>query len=222
MRLFRLLAVVLLVLAAAGCSQSPPPVSPQVQKYYDEHVVNQRVTPAVEPLTYAAFGDSITEGDSPDFAAGRFGSLSWAQYLGGDFRFIGGWAASGAQTDVILQNAKPVEAEVLVLVVGANDYANGVPFERTAANIVGMVKNSGVGRVVISAVPPRDATPELTAEFNQGLERLAGNKSWEFVDAPAGVRAGDVYAPGMSHDGVHPTARAARIMGVAIGAAIRP
>lgn len=204
-----------------GCAASPPPVSPQVQKYYDEHVVNQRVTPAAKVVTYAALGDSITEGDSPDFAAGRFGSLSWANYLGEGFGFGGGWARSGAQTSEILENAKPVQADVLILVVGANDYSNGVAFERTSANVVALVKKSGVSRVVVSSVPPRDETPELTVEYNRNLERLAGAQGWEFVDAAGGVRSGDVYAPGMSHDGIHPTAKAARIMGEAIRAAIK-
>lgn len=220
----RFVTAVILAASAtlAGCAAEPPPVSAQVQKYYDEHVVNRPTVPVVKDITFAAYGDSITEGDSIDFAKGRFGPLSWASYVGEGIWFAGGWAQGGAKTAKMVENSKPLKADVLVLSVGANDYATRVPFTETSANIVALVKKSSVRRVLLVSAPPRDETPEWTVEYNRNLERLAAAQGWEFVDAAAGIRAGNVHADGMSQDGVHPTAQAARIMGAAIGAAIKP
>lgn len=203
-------------------SAEPEAVSPQVQKYYDENVTAKPLasTGQQQAIRFAAYGDSITEGDSPDFGAGRFGSLSWTSYLGDGITFAGGWSDGGVKTSAMLENAQPVSADVLVLIAGTNDYANNVPFSETAANFQGIAQKSQVGRVIVSAVPPHDEVPELSAAFNANLEELATAQGWEFIDAPAGVRAGNVYADGMTKDGVHPTAEAARILGEAIRAAI--
>lgn len=205
---------------ATGCTPEPPPVSEQVQKYYDEQMVSRPTATAAKVVSYSAYGDSLSNGDSPDFAAGKFGSLSWSSYLGEGISFAGGWAQGGVRTETMLENAKPVEAQALVLMVGANDYVQDIPFDQTAANIRGIVQKTGVSRVILSSIPPRDETPELTVAFNENLERLAAVQGWSFVDAAAGVRKDDRYAPGMTIDGVHPTAAAARIIGEEIRAAL--
>ncbi|MEV8149969.1 SGNH/GDSL hydrolase family protein [Arthrobacter sp. NPDC080073] len=204
----------------AGCAEAPP-VSDQVQSYYDSHKSLQAASPAIKTLAFAAYGDSITNGNSPDFAAGKFGSLSWASYLGDGFTFAGGWAQGGVKSETMLQHATPIKADVLVLLAGANDYANSVPFDQTTANLDGIVAKTGVARVVLSAVPPRDATPDAATVFNQKLEQLATARKWQFIDPMAGVRNGDRYAPGMTADGVHPTEAAAKIIGQSLSAAIK-
>lgn len=174
-----------------------------------------------EPITFAAVGDSITEGNSPAFTEGRLGDLSWAQYAAGDgLRFVGGWADGGAQTARMVGEATPVEADVLVMFAGTNDAGNAVPFEESAKNLTSIADTVGAGRVIVSAIPPQDFNPGVAPAFNDKLRVLAADRGWEFVDAPAGVREGDRFLPGMTADGTHPTAEAARIMGEAIRAAI--
>jgi len=179
------------------------------------------VTPSatVKPITFAAYGDSISNGNSPDFAAGKFGTLSWPSYVG-PATFAGGWAKGGVQTAEMLAHAKPVTADVLILLAGTNDYGHGIPFAVTSANLDGIVKETGIGRVIVSAVPPNDSMPEAAVAFNEKLGRLASARGWKFVDPMAGVRAGDVYAPGMTRDGIHPTEAAARIIGETIRATL--
>lgn len=91
----------------------------------------------------------------------------------------------GVKTEAMLESAKPVTADALVLIVGTNDYSGGVPFEATAANISGFVDKSEDGRVIISAVPPRDASPATATDSNANLQALAAAQGWEFIDAVA-------------------------------------
>lgn len=223
----RILAAAVLAVAVTvttGCATTPAPASDRVQEYYDKNVANAKMTApakAVQPISYAAYGDSITEGNSAAFVEGEFGSLSWATYMGSRFKFAGGWAKGGVQTNEMLANAKPVKAEVLVLLAGANDYAHDVPFEVTAANLDGIVKKTGIKRVVVSAVPPSDELPQAATAFNVSLKKHAAARKWQFIDPMGPVRNGENYAPGMSHDGIHPTEKAAKLIGEGIAAALK-
>ncbi|WP_336854998.1 SGNH/GDSL hydrolase family protein [Sinomonas albida] len=166
-------------------------------------------------------GDAITEADSSDFAGGQTGSQSWVTYATSpNLVFSGGWAAAGATTGKIAANVKPLDVDALVIVAGTNDVTQGVSFAQTTANLDQIVAAVGAKRVVVSAIPPRDSTPRTTSAFNASLRQLAIQRHWAFVDAAAGVRNGDVYAPGMTFDGVRPTKEAAQIIGKAIAGAI--
>lgn len=182
--------------------------------------------PAGQNVTFAAVGDSLTEADSPDFAAGRIGEQSWilhAEAAGLDF--AGGWARWGAPTSLMAANVRPVDADVLVVLAGTNDVARGVPFAETAANIASIVAAAGPERVVVSAVPPVDGTagpgaPDAYADFNARLEDFVRDRGWEWTDAAAGLRDGGRFRPGMSYDGVHPTEAGAKVLGEALAEAI--
>jgi lysophospholipase L1-like esterase len=53
--------------------------------------------------------------------------------------------------------------------------------------------------------------------FNAGLPALARSEGWRLVDPMTDIRDGDGhYAPGMTDDGVHPTVRAAKLIGDAL------
>jgi lysophospholipase L1-like esterase len=170
------------------------------------------------PLALAVVGDSISEADSADFAAGILGRASWVSHAVGDgIRFAGGWAVSGALTSQMARGARPVDADVLVVLAGTNDVYRGLPFAACAANLRSIVEAVGARRVVVSSIPPIDVEPTLVTTYNQQLQELAAASGWEFVDAMAGIRRGDRFADGMSLDGVHPTVAAAE----AIGAAVR-
>ncbi|WP_138442143.1 SGNH/GDSL hydrolase family protein [Sinomonas susongensis] len=204
------LAVLAGVVAAAGTVRSLPeakgPAWPSTE---------------VRAVRFAAVGDSITQGDSPGFSVGLTGSLSWVTYARSPLDlFAGGWAAGGATTARMAANVRPVRADVLVVIGGTNDLAQGVPFSVTAANIERIVATVGAPRVIVSAIPPRDSAQGATVAFNASLKELVLAHGWEWVDAPAGVREGEQYAPGMSHDGIHPSQAGAEAPGRALDAAI--
>ncbi len=173
--------------------------------------------------TFAAVGDSITDADSPDFAAGNIGEASWTRYVMDDgFAFAGGWAEWGATTTMMADSAGPVDADVLVLLAGTNDVAFGIPFEDSAANLDRIVEVVGIDEVVVVSIPPLDALPAGAEAYNERLHDLATDQGWRFVDASAGLRTTDGrFVEGMSFDGLHPSAEGARVLGEAIATALR-
>ena len=173
--------------------------------------------------TFAAVGDSITDADSPDFAAGDFGAASWATYVVDDgFVFAGGWAEWGAPTAMMADSVGPIDADVLVVLAGTNDVAFGIPFDESAANLDRITDAVGIDEVIVVSIPPMDALPNGAKAYNQRLDDLAGDRGWRFVDASAGLRTADGrYGDGMSSDGLHPSADGARVLGEAIAAELR-
>lgn len=211
MKGFHIFLLALLVVATGGCTRGGPPT----------------LAPTAEPtagaLQLAAVGDSITDANSPDFAAGDLGTQSWVSHaIGSDIAFAGGWAAWGATTAEIAENVSAVDADVLVIMAGTNDTALGIPFAESAANIAEIVQTIGIDQVLISGIPPIDHAPEVAAQFNARLATLARERGWEWVDAGAAVRTESLtFASDMATDGVHPTTRGARRLGETLGAAIR-
>ncbi|MRG60268.1 hypothetical protein GE115_10370 [Agromyces sp. CFH 90414] len=213
-------AAVLLALVAggvacallAGCS--PPGTAEQPQP-------GEASTDGAEPRTgvaFAAVGDSITDADSVDFAAGDLGSASWATYaVDAGFDFAGGWAEWGATTARMAGQVAPSDADVLVLLAGTNDVAFGIPFDESAANLERLVDTVGIADVVVVSIPPIDAIPEGAEAYNDRLDDLADDRGWRFVDASAGLRSDDgSFRDGMSSDGLHPSPAGARVLGEAI------
>lgn len=172
-------------------------------------------------VRFAAVGDSITQGNSLDFSGGVTGSLSWVTYARSPLElFAGGWAAGGATTARMAASVRPVRADVVVIIAGTNDLAQGVPFSVTASNIERIVATVGAPRVVVSAIPPRDSAQSTTAAFNASLKAFVAAQGWEWVDAAADLREGERYAPGMSLDGIHPNQAGAEALGHALDVAI--
>ena len=171
-------------------------------------------------VTFAAVGDSITNANSVDFARGRVGDRSWVDHVGPGLSFVGGWARGGARTADMAAHARPVRADVLVVIAGTNDLAHGVDFRAISRNLEAVVSAVGAARVVVSAVPPRDSSPRVTAEFNRRLARFVEAEGWTFVDAAAGLRSGERFADGMSTDGLHPSREGAEVLAGALSAAI--
>jgi lysophospholipase L1-like esterase len=192
-----------------------------------------RARPATaEPaaLRVLVIGDSLTEMDSPDFDAGRIGATSWAAIADGDgIDIAGGWAHGGATTADMLagvrrvtrNGAAPLVADVVVLMAGNNDLEVGGSFAAAGANLRAVVELIRAPRVVLSAIAPENGLGAEIGDFNAQLPGLARSAGWEFVDPMTGIRAADgQWLPGMSDDGVHPDAAAARLIGHALRAVL--
>lgn len=176
--------------------------------------------PTAGTVRLAAVGDSITQADG-DVAAGVLGRASWLSTAATDgVVFAGGWARPGATTADVLAAVGPVDADVLVVLAGTNDPGRGITPTGTADNLRGIVERVGVDDVVLSSVPPRDADPAVAVATNEALAGLAADEGWVFVDAAAGVRTGDRFAPGMTTDGLHPTEAGAAAIGTALRRAV--
>lgn len=178
--------------------------------------------PETDAIRMAVVGDSITDGDSRDFAGGVPGPQSWVSYaVGPEVDFVGGWAEWGATTEAMVQGVTgPFDADVLVILAGTNDVA-WTPHEEVGTHLVDIADTAGTDEVVLSSIPPNEFSLGGTAELNAYLESLAHEQDWFWVDSAAGVRDGDRYVEDMSYDGIHPTEAGARVIGEAIGEAVR-
>lgn len=209
-------------LLLAGCAAGgPAPRTPGTSGSPSESPGSSGSTG--DGATFAAVGDSITDADSADFAAGDIGPASWAAYVReAGFDFAGGWAEWGATSARMAESVAPLEAETLVLLAGTNDVAFGMPFSETSANLDRIVETVGIEEVVVASIPPLEAFPQGAVEFNERLEDLADDRGWRFVDASAGLRTDDGrFRPGMTSDGLHPSEQGARVLGEAIEAELR-
>jgi lysophospholipase L1-like esterase len=119
----------------------------------------------------------------------------------------------------MVQNVTKVNADVLVVLAGTNDLGRR-PFEESQENVAEIAATVGAPRVVVSAVPPLNKSPKLATDYNASMKAFVESKGWEWIDAMAQVRAGDVYAEGMTSDGTHPTPAAARLIGEAVNRAL--
>lgn len=164
---------------------------------------------AAEPGPIAVVGDSNTEMGSSDFAAGRIGEDSWVStVMAAGHPFAGGWAVSGSTSVDQAAGLEEVEgADVLLIMTGTNDLAQGVSFDETAASLETIVEKAPAERVVILAIPPRDQeTMPTSTDFNRSLMDLTAARGWEFFDGLEFLRSPDGgFVVRTSEDGVHLT-----------------
>ncbi|WP_062379482.1 SGNH/GDSL hydrolase family protein [Demequina pelophila] len=216
----------------AAASAGAQPAAAPVATASPEPVSTVGTVPAAAtvtlPLTFAVVGDSLSLGNSPDFEHGVTGELSWVHHARGDGAvFVGGTAVEGAPSWTQADRAALLEedvlaADVLVMALGTNDMSADVGAARTYEALADIAATFDAERVLVLAVPPRryEIDP-TTTEFNAGLQSLAAEMDWEYVDAPAPVRDGDAWADGMTGDGIHYTRAAIPLVGAAVGAALR-
>lgn len=163
--------------------------------------------PAAAKVPIAVVGDSNTEVNSDDFAAGKIGDASWVRVLlSNGYSFAGGWADGGTTSATQAENLTPVTgADTLLIMTGTNDLGFGIGFDDTTANIDTMVEKVPAKRVVLLAVAPRDEeTSPSSVEYNASLAALADARGWDFFDGMGFLRASDGgFAEATTGDGVH-------------------
>ncbi|WP_104524851.1 SGNH/GDSL hydrolase family protein [Blastococcus atacamensis] len=179
-------------------------------------VVQETVT------TFAVIGDSLTAGGEAISGTEVRGSASWvpaADAVPG-LHFAGGWAVPGSTTEEMLAATVPADAEALVILAGTNDVLRGVPWERSAVALDGMVASAGIPVVAVVAIPPNDKFPELRQSYNAALAALAAARGWTYVDPWAPIDAGGTFLPGTTTDGTHLPDGVAAESGRRIGEAV--
>ncbi|GAB3311734.1 hypothetical protein GCM10027451_23870 [Geodermatophilus aquaeductus] len=207
----RLRAAVLLValcaaLATAGCTAGP-----DVQA--DD----------AEPgdVVLVVVGDSLTAG-SQAMADGEVqGEGSWVPAALGDPLVLGGgWAVPGATTGDMRQGTARVEGDVLVLMAGTNDIAQGVDWAASRDNVLAITRTMRMDAVVVSAIPPSAGRAQIATAYNEQLRLVAIEQGWTFVDPWETSREGEGWVSGDSLDGVHPTQEVADEVGHTLRAAV--
>jgi lysophospholipase L1-like esterase len=153
-------------------------------------------------VSFAYAGDSLTSG-----------SASWLYQLD-DPSLIpaGGYAKSGYTSAQVLANITPVAADVLVIMLGANDVRLGVSQGTVGANLDKIVAKVGAPRVVLTYLPPSDVTSSKginrrtrAFQMNRYLAEFAAKRGWMIVDPWSSYRLGTMaWAAGASADRVHP------------------
>ena len=92
---------------------------------------------------------------------------------------------------------------------------------RCSPSIDEIVETAGARAVLISAIPPDDGYAGEALLYNLALVEFAADRGWAFVDPWAAMRVDGVWDEGLSEDGIHPTADAAKAAGAVISGAIR-
>jgi lysophospholipase L1-like esterase len=178
-----------------------------------------------ERITIAYAGDSTTA--QPD---------SWLfQLRDPSIKIAGGFAHDGFTSWQIASRVEPVAADVLVVMVGIND------FHRNRTNHIGLVlrqvdkivERVGARHQLISAVAPSNITRHAgngvdsqaaQEQLDDALAAHAQQKGWTFIDPYAEIRnrtTNGYSSPSYTLDGVHPTAQAYEMVAAQLRLGIR-
>ncbi|MBF4601419.1 SGNH/GDSL hydrolase family protein [Frigoribacterium sp. VKM Ac-1396] len=154
----------------------------------------------------AVVGDSLTAGGGRLLSDGLTAD-TWMTYAQGDgVDYVGGYAKGGSTVQEQAAAVRPVaDVDVLVLMSGTNDVRLGLSFAESAASYDAIVDTIRPKHVVVAAIPPYDRDPAAAARYEAELERHVVDEGWTFTDPWGFARAGELYAPGTSLDGIHPT-----------------
>lgn len=179
--------------------------------------------PPPPAVRLVAVGDSITVAGG-DIQTGLFTDLSWVRYAVGEPVVpAGGWAVSGATTAQMAAGFTPPTGEPYVLVIfgGTNDVSLDLPFAQSAPNLVAIAERAqDAQRVIVTAIPPLTGREAQAAQYNADLAALAAQQGWTFVDPMAPVSVDGRWVDGMTHDGIHPSAAGAQLIGTGIRRAL--
>jgi lysophospholipase L1-like esterase len=178
---------------------------------------------ADDPIAFAVAGDSLTAWDNQTFPepTGELDPVTWTHWAIADgLELAGGYARGFATARDVADAMVAVDADVLVVMVGTND--TGVTdTDAVLTSIDDIVTAAGIRSVLVSAIPPDDGFADDALEFNKALGEFTADRGWTFVDPWDGMRVDGRWDVGLSDDGIHPTADAARSAATVLARAIR-
>jgi len=186
-----------LALAGIEATASPNTLTPTAT------FTTQPAPVRIAPVTYAAYGDSITAGWAP--------MNSWTVYITDKhITFDSGAFQVGLRSDQIVDTAlaRGIPTVNTIVVMGCtNDIAQGVDWHNclTQWDRLAAAAPAGV-HVLVSAIAPSNvpAWAAATLDYNAALRTHATQKGWTFVDPYAAIRADDgSFLPGYQRDPVN-------------------
>lgn len=219
---------------STGCAAQNPPVSPSVQKYYDENVANKQASlPTQEYLPSVGFlGDSYTVGDGATSRPKRWTSLlsvkrGWVEtnagYGGTGYgtagRLAGGKPYSARVPQVTATVAKAAKP-ILIVSGGRNDFTEGTPEAEIEAGITKtfteLRKAAPKARIIaLSPLWDDDAAPEELAIIGEQVKAAVTRVGGQYVDVGQPL----ANRPGLlDRDGVHPNDQGYAALAAAVDA----
>ena len=169
------------------------------------------------PLRLAVIGDSNTNGFSGTWDTGVERANAYICYItDAAIESVGGWANNGASSTYMAQMVTPIEdVDVLAVMIGTNNKQEGVTPEALVGDIDRAVATIAPRNVVILAIPPMDAAPEIPVSINAQLAGLADKRDWDYFDPWLGLRGSDdKWEPEFLRDGLHTTRAGYEKMGI--------
>lgn len=181
------------------------------------------VIPVDRRLKAVFLGDSITRGMTEP-ASGEVGDRSWFYGLIDDstgvLSYVATIAENGMTSDWMATqgwNAVEYSPDIVVVHGGTNDVSGEVDPAQVVANlekIRTVVMSVGIKMAVCTLPPRQDPAQEARAvAVNEAIRAWAARSGVILLDTAAPLRApGGGWNPGMTEDGLHPTAEAAALM----------
>jgi len=173
-----------------------------------------------DPLRIAVVGDSNTTGLGGTLDRGVETGSSYAAQLGhDDLEVVGGWAHDGASSELMAAQVTPVaDVDVLVVMAGTNDPAQGVDAARREAALTTIDGVVSPTHTVLLAVPPIDVRPRQAADMNAELAAFAESRQWNFHDPWQALRSSDdTWLSDYRLDGIHTNAQGYAALGTDVG-----
>lgn len=179
-------------------------------------------------ISFAVYGDSISQADSLAFSNLDVGRGSWAYYVDTSrVVMTGGWVRGGGTVTELLTTAPEDHAQVYVVFLGTNDLKRpNVAFEKYAADLQSLYERVGPARpksfLVVGTGPKTKGPSPRAAMMNERTAALAAAKGWSYVDPWTDlVGPGNTWAqPQYTTDGLHPSAEGAKLLAPVMTAAI--
>lgn len=215
-------AVLASTVALTGCAASePPPVSPQVQKYYDENVVNRPAAlPTVVAKKVVAIGDTYSAGAGATEANVGFvfqlaRSESWnltnlARGGTGYLASLSGIARQACGLDYcpsypeMIADAVAATPEIVLVAGGRNDAAKD-PTEESAAikDFYQQLRTSLPQAKIVALSPLWDSTepPETLSEIAGAVRASVESVGGSYLDIGQPLQGRRAL---LAADGVHP------------------
>lgn len=173
-------------------------------------------TPA-PPTAVVVVGDSLAAGDGNDSTPADPGS--WRMHLTGNIE-VDGWWRNGATVKSMADNLPLTRGDVLLVMGGTNDVAQGVSRRETMRSIERIVQKVAAEDVILCAIPPYSDDTKRAESLNEDLQELAAESGWAWVDPWEFFRDGDDWAAAATTDGMHPTEPVYRSVGLVLSEAI--
>lgn len=194
------------VLALAGCSNTPPPASESVQKYYNENVANAKPVLPVSSGAPAKPVSLISDSHAHNASSWWRETIGAGAVPGAQMHNVQSFP--GSDSESILRRVEPVKyaGGYVVLQAGTNDLRQGDDAAQTVAGVKTVVAliRENQGKPVLALVPPSDEQPAVAKAVNELLVQWADAEKIPVVDVYTPVADPDgSWKDGLSDDMIH-------------------